>query len=317
MKKVHIFAAAVAATACLFQPASATEPAKLKFAYLQVIDLIPYFIADSKGYFKDEGLEVEPIVLTGGPAIISAVGSGSADIGFTGSVSLVNAHLKGLKFKFFSGLNFEKAPDDHVLVFVGREKSGVKSIKDLKGKVIAFNTFGGQCELIARVQLEKAGIAEKDVKFTTLPFPQMPAAISTGNIDAACTTDPFLTQMRHNKIGPVVMSGLVLERDIKTPHLNSGIFASDEWLTKNKDKAIRFRKALQRGVDVLKSNPSEARDILTKYTKLTPELAKEAKFVVYMTDIPASSVQAIVDAQYSTGMIKTKFDAKQIVESLK
>src|SRR5262245_39478329 len=92
--------------------AVAADAVKVRFAYLQVIDLLPYFIANKKGYLKEEGLDVEPIVVAGGPAVLSAIAGGSADFGFTGTVSMIMARLQGLPFKFFSGLNFERWPDD-------------------------------------------------------------------------------------------------------------------------------------------------------------------------------------------------------------
>lgn len=284
----------------------------VKFAYIQVIDLLPYFIADSKGYFKQEGLNVEPIVLTGGPAVISAVESGSADVGFAGGVSLMNSRLHGLSLKFFSGLLFEQPPDIYPVVFIGREKSGVKDAKDLSGKVVAFNTFGGQCELIARVGLAKAGLLYDSVKITTLPFPQMRAALAIGNIDAACVGDPFLSDMQKANVGSIVMAGMVRTPTAKQEYFNSGIFASDRWLKANEDTAIRFKRALGRGIEDLESDPAAARQLLTKYMKFSPELASEIKLGGFMTDFPISSLQSVIDSAFETGMIPHKMDAREI-----
>ena len=119
---------------------------KIRFAYLAVVDLLPYYIADKKGYFKELGISVEPIPMTGGPAIASAVMSGSADVGYAGTVPIISARIQGLPLKFFSGIALDQGPDHHMNIFVGSPKLGITSVKDLVGKVVAMNTQGGQCD---------------------------------------------------------------------------------------------------------------------------------------------------------------------------
>jgi len=132
-------------------PVSAAEPVLVRFVYLTAVDLLPYFVADKKGYFAEVNLKVEPMLVTGGAAVVGAVSGGSAEVGYAGTVPLIAARIQGLPLKYFTGIALDKGPANHTLIYVASNKSGIKTAADLKGKMIAMNARSGQCELIARL----------------------------------------------------------------------------------------------------------------------------------------------------------------------
>ena len=294
-------------------PVSAAEPVLVRFVYLTAVDLLPYFVADKKGYFAEVNLKVEPMLVTGGAAVIGAVSGGSAEVGYAGTVPLIAARIQGLPLKYFSGIALDKGPANHTLIYVASTKSGIKTAADLKGKMIAMNARSGQCELIARLRLADAGLSIADVRITTIPFPQMQAAVQLGNVDAACNNDPFLTSMKQSGIDVPVMAGLVQKEHVNELQLHSGLFANEEWLKQNQATASAFRAALEKAMKEIAANESEARKILMEYTKIDAAVANNVVLSIAQTDFPVSSLQAVIDAAAATGTVPKRIEASELI----
>jgi NitT/TauT family transport system substrate-binding protein len=307
----------IAALAFFIPAASSAEPTQVRFVYLTAVDLLPYFVADKKGYFTEANLKVEPMVVTGGAAVIGAVSGGSAEVGYAGSVPLIAARIQGLPLKYFTGIALDKGPSNHTLMYVASRKSGIKTAADLKGKMIAMNARSGQCELIARLRLGDAGLSIDDVKVTTIPFPQMQAAIQLGNVDVACNNDPFLSSMKQAGVDVPVMAGLTEKAHVNELQLHSGLFANEEWLNKNKAAALALRGALDKANKYIAANDADARKILMEYTKIDEATAKDVVFSIAQADFPASSLQAVIDAAAKTGVVPKRIEASELIYDFK
>ncbi len=136
-----------------------------------------------KGFFKDEGLDVE-IIRMNVPNIITALVTG--DIGYTllfGSV--VRGALRGMPMRALASL---LDGSTHALVAKPEYKSG----KELKGKIVGIGNFGGTDEVAARMMLKSFGLdTEKDLKFIALgPDRARLAALKEGLVDVAVIAPP-------------------------------------------------------------------------------------------------------------------------------
>src|SRR5262245_40109881 len=78
------------------------EMTSIKVGVVPVVDVAPLYLGISKGFFEDEGLDVEPVVAQGGAAIIPAVVNGDQEIGFSNVVSLMLAQTQDLPLKIIS-----------------------------------------------------------------------------------------------------------------------------------------------------------------------------------------------------------------------
>jgi NitT/TauT family transport system substrate-binding protein len=124
------------------------------------MSFLPSGVALKKGFFKDDGLEVE-IIRMNVPNIITALVTG--DIGYTllfGSV--VRGALRGMPMRALASL---LDGSTHALVAKPEYKSG----KELKGKTVGIGNFGGTDEVAGRMMLKSFGLdTEKDLKFIAL-----------------------------------------------------------------------------------------------------------------------------------------------------
>jgi NitT/TauT family transport system substrate-binding protein len=147
------------------------------------MSFLPSGVALKKGFFKDEGLDVE-IIRMNVPNIIAALVTG--DIGYTllfGSV--VRGALRGMPMRALASL---LDGSTHALVAKPEYKSG----KELKGKTVGIGNFGGTDEVAARMMLKSFGLdTEKDLKFIALgPDRARLAALKEGLVDVAVIAPP-------------------------------------------------------------------------------------------------------------------------------
>ena len=115
----------------------------------------PQYIADSLGYFKDEGLDVEIILTAGADKVTSAVLSGDVQIGFCGSEATIYVYNQGEKDYLvnFSGLTKRDGS-----FIVSREKYENFTLKDMVGKTVIGGRKGGMPEMTFEWALRQNGL---------------------------------------------------------------------------------------------------------------------------------------------------------------
>lgn len=295
-------AAAVALVAS--SAASQAENAKVRFAYLVADSMLPALYAKDKGYFADAGIDADFIAVQGGPAVVAALASGEADIGYAAPVPPINGRLNGVMVKMFLQLGQEVDPDKKFIWLVASKASGVTDMAGVKGKKIAFNANGGLCELAWRDHLAAAGLTIDDVQPVVLPFPEQEAALEQGNIDATCTINPFWSSIAQNaSIGAMQIAAGTLA-DLKEPLINDALFATDDWLAANGDTAVKVAKVMDKARKELLADRPALEAAAVKYMELTPENAKTFNLPIVKPEmtVTAADVQRILDAMIKTGM---------------
>lgn len=294
-------------------PGHATELHKLRLVYVPGIGSIGNFVALAKGYFKDEGLDVQMIAINTGPGAAAAVQSGSGDVGYSGAMPLIAARAEGIPFKYVLGGYYEQDGVYEDSVIIASNKSNIKTVADLKGKTVAINNFSGVNDQQLRIKLSEADIPVNDVNIITVPFPQMQAALEIGNADAVGTVDPFRTAILQKKLGHVIAHGYVERKDLAKQIPVGVFFATEKWIHDNSDALTRLKRAVERSNKFVKDHPDEAKKILLQNLRLPPTLLDAIKLPPLDTNIDSSGVQAIMDAAYSVGILKKPMQASELL----
>ncbi|SDJ65896.1 ABC transporter substrate-binding protein [Nonomuraea jiangxiensis] len=170
--------------------ANGLEKATIKVGALPIPDPVALYIAQAKGFFKQEGLEVQPVTITGGAAALPQIENGSLDISQTNYVSTFLAVSQGKPIKLVADM-YQAAPDTFNIMVP--KDSPISTVADLKGRTILVNNLRNIGTLAVTAQLKAAGLSETDVKFAEKPFPEMGNAINSGQADAGWITEPFIT----------------------------------------------------------------------------------------------------------------------------
>ncbi len=142
----------------------------------------PQYVALEKGFFEDEGLDVEYLLTPGADKVTAAVLAGDADIGFSGSEATIYVYNGGEKdyLKTFAQLTQKDGS-----FIVARDNIKDFKLTDLKGKTIVGGRTGGMPEMTLEWALKQAGITPgKDVNIdTSVAFAAMGGAFIGGTGD--------------------------------------------------------------------------------------------------------------------------------------
>lgn len=290
---------------------------KLRIGNFQNTTVTPLFHALDKGYFKAEGIDVEIVPIPGGPAAISAVMAGEADIAWAHPVPVINARTNGVPIKLALTTSQEFPPDNYTIWIVATGKSGIKTSADLKGKTVMINANGAAADLIVRDRLSGAGLQRSDIKTVVVPFPQMQAALELGNADAAVTIDSIHQPiMASEKIkAHVVATGTI--DGIKSPVTSSGFFGREDWLKKNRDLLVRFGRAYEKASKEVFADRALQTALVIKITGVSKAIADGSIMSVYRDlYVKPEAIQPLIDAMAKTSMIKERFPASEVIESL-
>lgn len=246
---------AVAMTAGLFSGCSSSGSGKLTKVTLQLkwlpqSQFMGYYVAQEKGYYKDQGLDVT--ILPGGSDIIpeQQVNNGVANIGVTWTSSLMKYQEKGWGLTEIAQV-FQKS----AMLLVSKKSSNINSVADLKGKKVASWFGGNEYELYAL--LGKNGLnKDKDLKLVQQDF-TMNQLIS-GQVDAA-------QAMTYNEYGLLLENGLK-DSDLNVINMNDegvammedNLFVNNAWASKNKETVAKFLKASIKGWQTACNDPDAA-----------------------------------------------------------
>lgn len=269
---------APATTGAQATSAPATSGTTIRVGYVPVLVYSPLFVAQERGYFKEEGLNVELVPSQGGsdPVVQLAAGNFEAAVGGVGA-GVFNAAQQGVKFKIVGPMHSEKPPVATKLVISAKRTGEIKSVADLKGKKVAINATGAATEYWLDQALQQNGLTMADVQLTTVAFRDVPAALENGSLDAAMLGEPLVTI----NVDKGVVS--VLDDDFINGFTATYLYMGDALLNGNTAAAKGFVKAYLRA----------CRDMQGDY--MTPELAQ---IIEKYTQVPAAVVEKSSLPQY-------------------
>ena len=164
----------------------------------------PQYIADSLGYFKEEGLEVEFILTPGADKVTAAVLSGDVEIGFCGSEATIYVYNNGEKDYL---VNFAGLTKKDGSFLVGREEIKNFSVKDLKGKHIIAGRKAGMPAMTLEYAINQGGLSTSELNFdTSYDFSATSGAFIGGDGDFVALFEPTATNLVNQGYGHIVAS---------------------------------------------------------------------------------------------------------------
>ncbi|HZU05233.1 MAG TPA: ABC transporter substrate-binding protein [Chloroflexota bacterium] len=193
-----------AAVAPPTQPAASgasTPPAALetvRVAYNPQLPAAPILIGIEKGYFREQGIEIETERAENAAAVFQALAAGEVDVG-RGAIAAgtFNAFSRGVDMRIVATGHAEPVADrtgNPILVRKDLWDSGaVRSVPDLRGRSVAINGPAGGGEYTLGTVLQQHGMTFEDVRVVYMPFPDMVTALGGGAIDAANLIEPQAT----------------------------------------------------------------------------------------------------------------------------
>lgn len=259
-------------------PASATAGAlKVKWAVSGLAPEAGIYVAKDRGYFQQEGLDVDLQIFRAFTDELPLLATGQLDYGTGGlNPDIFNASNRDIPVKIVTA-NAVGTPGDASAALLVRQDlidSGrYKELKDLKGMKLAENSLGTSSQLITERILAKGGLSKNDIEFVTVPFSEMSTALANKGIDAAFTVEPFVNAIVNRKLAKSIMTGA----EGFPGAVNQVVIISPIFAKQQPEPAKKLMAAFLKGqreylaAFISNTNPSGRDDIiqiLTKYTAL-------------------------------------------------
>ncbi len=286
---------------------------RLKVAYLGLTCEAPLFVAQEKGFYAEEGLEVE-LVKTDWDGLREGLGTGRFDANHTLIMYLLKPIEQGMDARITGGVH-----TGCLRLQVG-VRSNVKTVADLKGKKIGVPTHLGSPPYLfsCRVLAEK-GIDPRPEKNEVqwLPYPpsELSLALEKGLVDAVCTADP---------IGTILLAkGLVTtlaDQATDEPYRDEyccAVVVSGKFARENPTAAAKVTRALLKSARWVEENPTAAANLAVEKQYLTSSVEINAQAIAHLKYLPGvsrcrQSVEQAAKEMKQAGLLKESTDPEAL-----
>jgi NitT/TauT family transport system substrate-binding protein len=291
-------------------PGEGGELTSVSAAVIPIADTAAIWLGVDQGFFEDEGLDVKIETAGGGAAIVPGVVSGDYDFGFSNYVSLMFANSQfGADSPMSMSVvaNGVTASEDLEKDFGGvvvSADSDIQTAADLEGRSVSVNTLANIGDsTVSQIVTDDGGDAST-IDFVEVGFPDAPAALENGQVDAAWIVEPFLTQAV--EAGARVLfynfNGFDPELDV------AGYFTSAQTIQEKPEVVDAFRTAMNRSLDYANENPDEVRRILGTYTEIDAELIEKIALPRFRPEVDLDAAQRLADAAVEFSGLSTAPD---------
>lgn len=280
---------------------STGSPTKVTAGVIPIVDSAPIWLGKSKGFFEEEGLDLDIKTGSGGGAILPAVVSGSYDFGMGNTVSVLLARDKGIDVKFVSNEATTAGAPKSQAVIVPND-SPIKKPADLAGKTVAVLGISGSVDTTIRALVDADGGDSSTMKFVEIAPSEVQAAVEKKQVDAGWILAPFLQKA-------VAEGSRVVSYNFSefSPNFTlAGYFATNDTV-KNRPKVVEsFNRALAKSVAYAQEHPDEVRQIVTTYTKNTVEQLEAMDLPTFTVEFDMEAEGKLADVVHNYGMVKQK-----------
>ncbi len=282
---------------------------RIVFVSLSWNNQLPFRVAIAKGFFKDQGLTLEPIFVRGGPIAITALISGNVDFASIGGAqAAIRSNARGLDLQIIASLsNYTN------YTLLGSKEA--KSVEDLRGKIVGVTGAGAFSDFAIRIYLKRHSLdPDRDVTLRAIGGTALRAiALERGVISAA----PFSaedTVRLLDKGFPMIVN---LNEALRIPQ--SVFVTRGEVLQKYPETTKRFLKAVITGMQFAKHNKQEA--IKTGFAaglQGDPDVVNRAYDLFspgYATDLSVAQdgIQIMLDEDIRAGVVDKKFTLDRVI----
>ena len=302
------------------------ETDKVSIGLLKLTSSAPIFIGIEKGFFKEEGLDLDIQWFEAAQPIAVATASNKIDVGATGiTASLFNMVGSGQLLTLVADKGREHTGYSSSAIVVRKDlwEQGLRKIEDLKGKRIGITQTGSTFHYMIGRLLEEKGLTLSDVELVSLgKIGALMASLQSGQVDAVILNEPNISKVEAAGYGKI-LSQVGDTMDYQT----SAIFFSPK-LAKDKSAGVKFLKGyikstryyydavlnVQKGKIVPGTNYDEVIHIIANYTGVPVEDVKSGlPYIDRDGKLLSSDIQTQIDWYASHKMIDKPINSSQIV----
>jgi NitT/TauT family transport system substrate-binding protein len=290
---------------------SAPEMTNVKVGILSATDDSALIIGIKDGFFRQQGLNVSYTVMPSTNSSTALLQSHTIQFSIMNYVGMFQQELA------FPNLNLRIIADSAqtspgLFDFMVAKNSKITSLADLKGKTLSVPSVGAFSfpQLSLDVLGKPFGVDASSVTDVGLPFSSAPAALASGKVDVAFTTEPFITIMEQT-IGAKVLVDMLSGPLAGFP---VSAWGTSEYYTQHDPKTVAaFARGIQEALRVAASKPQAVRQVLPDYIKgMKSSLASVIVLPTFNTSLSLARMQRVADEMESLGQLPASFVKTQV-----
>jgi len=218
----------------------------------------PFWVMNDADLLKQEGLDMELVYIASSPTVARATLAGDIVLSGANSQVIVDAGLNGADLVAMGAIT-------NVVAFYVMAAPEIKTVNDLKGKVVGVTRFGASTDFGMRMLLSKYGLEpSKEVPMIQIGgMPELAAALSKKTVFAAPMSQPMVYLAQ--QAGMRMIANLAKE---EIPFMHIGLTTSKKWVREHRPQAKAFIRAYGRAIYFMHTRKEETRKIFAKYTKI-------------------------------------------------
>jgi NitT/TauT family transport system substrate-binding protein len=313
MKFRNVCATSIAATAatatlagCSGTSAGATgglEKTNIVVDAFGAIDSAGLFIAQQDGLFKAQGLNVTIKLTTNSQEAISGQLAGKYDITSADYVTYVdNVLLKKAPLRIVDESSFLQP---NVLTLLVKAGSGIRSITQLRHGVVSVNAPNDIGTLLIDSVLTENGIPLSSVRFNNnVIFPNVGAALKSGQVDAAFAPEPFVSL---NEIQGGAQELADLDEGGTKNFPIQGVAVTQQWARDNPNTLAAFERAYAQGQQIADTNRAAVESALEKFLQMPALAAALIALPSFPIGVDSVRLQRLVDAMTRFGLLGKQY----------
>ncbi|WP_053853276.1 ABC transporter substrate-binding protein [Streptomyces sp. NRRL B-24085] len=279
----------------------------VRVAALPLSDCAMLYIAQERGLFEKEGLDVRVQQIQQSLQALPALSKGQIDmVASANYVTYFQAQDQGTLDIRIVAEAIRAAP--RMMDVLVPKDSDIKTVADLAGRKVAVNVLNNVQSLTFDEILAKQGVGRP--VYRQIPFPQMGAALDKGQVDAVHVVEPYDSSIQDESGARVLVDAA--SAPVESIPL-SGYITTEKFAGRNADALARFQRALKAAVKLADADPSLVREVLPTYTKVTKEQAEKIDLPVYPATVDAQQIARLTALMEKRKMLKKPVDPSTLL----
>lgn len=283
----------------------------VRFASIPIDGGAQVWYAQEQGYFRDAGIDAQIDANTNGGAIMAAVIGGALDVGYAAFTAVIVGHEKGIPVSVIApaGLYLSTAPISSLMVPID---SPARSARDLNGSLVAVNGLKNITQIATEAWSDANGGDWRSLRFTEMPFPQMPAALAAHRVDAAFIAEPVVSDALRQKSARVIGTPY----DAIAPQFTISVwFTLAAWAKANPGLVRRIAGAIRQASAWANAHDAQSAQILSAVSKIPAASIDGTTRSRFSETLSARSLQPVIDVSARYGLLAKPFPAAEVIDA--
>ncbi|QVQ51213.1 ABC transporter substrate-binding protein [Spiractinospora alimapuensis] len=286
------------------------EEDSIRIGVVPTASFAPLYIAMEEGYFEERGIDVELDIMQNAAAVAPSVLNGQLQIGTAATSPFFAAVEKGIPVRALASSSLNSVEEDDETALVIPTGSDVERPADLEGRTVAVNALAALPHVAAGQVIRDDGGDPDAVTFVSMAFPDMVSALSSGRVDAAAMTEPFLSQgegTEHERL-----TGLYSQAF--SPETTTTLyFTAQPFIDVNPELVDDFTLAIHQAGEHAREDPELVAEVLVTHGGMDPQDAAGMRLPSYGSELSTDSLRSVADVMAANGFLEQQIDIATVI----